>query len=217
MNHSREDTPIAVVGLGAILLDAPDVRTFWRNVKGGRYSISEVRPDRWDPDLYYDPDPLAPDKTYSKIGGWVREWTWDPFAWHLPIPPRVGEALDDGQKWAIACTHAALDDYGYPARPLDPERTAVILGNTMGGERHYLTSLRAYFPEYARELESAPAFQALPADARTAILDQFRSGVSARFPRINEDSLPGELGNILAGRVANLFNFRGPNYTVDAA
>ena len=28
---------------------------------------------------------------------------------------------------------------------------------------------------------------------------------------------PGELGNILAGRVANLFNFHGPNFTIDAA
>ena len=29
--------------------------------------------------------------------------------------------------------------------------------------------------------------------------------------------MPGELGNCMAGRIANLFNFRGPNYVVDAA
>src|SRR4030095_7845644 len=29
--------------------------------------------------------------------------------------------------------------------------------------------------------------------------------------------MPGELTNILAGRVANLFNFRGPSYVTDAA
>ena len=29
--------------------------------------------------------------------------------------------------------------------------------------------------------------------------------------------MPGELGNCIAGRVANLFNLRGPNYVVDAA
>jgi len=64
---------VAVVGVGAILPDAPDAVRFWDNVKSGRYSISEVDPARWDPELYYDPDPQAPDKTYSKIGGWVRE------------------------------------------------------------------------------------------------------------------------------------------------
>ena len=40
----------------------------------------EVPPERWDPALYYDPDPKAPDKTYSKIGGWVRDCEWDPLA-----------------------------------------------------------------------------------------------------------------------------------------
>ena len=64
---------IAIVGAGAILPDAPNVPAFWENVKNGRYSISEVTPDRWDPALYYDADHSAPDKTYSKIGGWVRE------------------------------------------------------------------------------------------------------------------------------------------------
>ena len=34
---------------------------------------------------------------------------------------------------------------------------------------------------------------------------------------ITEDSMPGELSNIISGRVANLFNFHGPNFTVDAA
>ena len=64
---------IAIVGVGAVLPDAPNVPAFWKNVKDGRYSISEVAPDRWNPALYYDADHSAPDKTYSKIGGWVRE------------------------------------------------------------------------------------------------------------------------------------------------
>ena len=70
-----EDTAhraIAIVGVGAILPDAPNAPAFWENLKRGRYSISEVTPDRWDPALYYDADPKAPDKSYSKIGGFVR-------------------------------------------------------------------------------------------------------------------------------------------------
>src|SRR5450755_445075 len=94
---------IAIVGAGAILPDAPNVPTFWENVKNGRYSISEVTSDRWNADSYYDADPRAADKTYSKIGGWVREYTWDPMKWHLPIPPRVADAMDVAQKWAVAC------------------------------------------------------------------------------------------------------------------
>ena len=208
---------IAIVGVGAVLPDAPNVPAFWENVKNSRYSISEVTPDRWDAAFYYDPDPSAPDKTYSKIGGWVREHVWDPMKWRLPIPPRVVEGMDGTQKWAIACTREALEDYGYPKRPFDPDRTAVILGNAMAGERHYRTSLRVFFPEYAHELAESASFAALPVAARKSITRELHDRMGHLLPEITEDSMPGELSNCIAGRIANIFNFHGPNYVCDAA
>src|ERR1044071_10293282 len=80
--ESTAHRAVAIVGLGAILPDAPNVSTLWDNIKTGRYSVTDVESDRWDPKLYYDPDPKAPDKTYSKIGGWVREYAWEPMKWH---------------------------------------------------------------------------------------------------------------------------------------
>ena len=215
-----EDTSyraIAIVGVGAVLPDAPNVEAFWKNIKQGRYSISEVQPDRWDPALYYDPDHSAPDKTYSKIGGWVREHVWDPMKWRLPIPPRVVAGMDESQKWAIACTREALEDYGYPKRPLNTDRTAVILGNAIGGEKHYLTVSRVLFPEFARELEDTASFAALPEAVRRDITRQFHDRVGKLFPEVTEDTMPGELSNCIAGRIANVFNFHGPNYVCDAA
>ncbi|HSF85943.1 MAG TPA: beta-ketoacyl synthase N-terminal-like domain-containing protein, partial [Acidimicrobiia bacterium] len=209
---------VAVVGVGAVLPDAPNADAYWENLTQGRYSISEVTSDRWDPALYFDPDPKAPDKTYSTIGGWVRDVDWSPLEWRLPIPPKVSDAMDRTQKWSVVASREALLDYGYPDRAaLDPDRTAVVLGNAMAGDMHYLTSLRAYFPEYAEELTRAPSFTALPADAQAAIVEELHAGVRNRFPNITEDTMPGELGNIIAGRVANLFNFHGPNFVVDAA
>lgn len=215
-----EDTgyrAIAIVGVGAVLPDAPNVATFWENVKSGRYSISEVSPERWDPAAYYDPDPNAPDKTYSKIGGWVREYPWEPMKWRLAIPPRVVDAMDQAQQWAIACTREALEDYGYPKRPMDLNRTAVILGNAMAGERHYMTAMRVYFPEYARELAESASFAALPGAVRREITRELHQRMGKRLPEITEDSMPGELSNCIAGRIANTFNFRGPNFVTDAA
>ena len=211
------DNAAAIVGVSAILPDAPDAAAFWRNVTTGRYSISEVDPERWDPALYYDPDPKAPEKTYSKIGGWVRDWEWDPFAWKLPVPPKVGDAMDDAHKWAVACTRMALMDAGWPDRPLDLDRTAVIIGNAISGEKHYLTALRIMFPDLARELERAASFAALPADVRSTIEGELHANFEAWLPVITEDTMPGELGNCIAGRVANLFNLHGPNFTTDAA
>ena len=208
---------IAIVGVGAVLPDAANVREFWENVKNGRYSISEVQPDRWNPALYYDADPNAPDRTYSTIGGWVRDFAWDPIKWHLPVPPRVVDAMDESQKWAIACTRDALEDYGYPKRPLNNDRTAVILGNAMAGEKHYFTALRLYFPEYAHELAGCASFADLPEKLRRDLTHELHDQMAKRIADVTEDTMPGELANCIAGRVANVFNFHGPNYVVDAA
>ncbi|MBV8347087.1 MAG: polyketide synthase, partial [Mycolicibacterium sp.] len=209
--------PIAIIGLGAIMPDAPDAATFWDNIKSGRYSISDVPPDRWDPELYYDPDPHAPDKTYSRIGGWVRDFAWEPLAWKLPIPPAVSTQMDDGQKWAVACTRAALLDAGWPGWTVDPERVAVIIGNAIGGDKQHRSNLRIQFPAFTRELLGAPSFAALPEQVRGAVLAETGASFLNRLEEITEDTMPGELANVLAGRVANLFNFRGPNFTTDAA
>ena len=208
---------IAVVGAGAVLPDAANVATFWENVKNGRYSISEVKPERWDPALYYDADPNAPDRTYSTIGGWVQDFAWDPIKWHLPVPPRVVDAMDESQKWAIACTREALEDYGYPKRSLNTDRTAVILGNAMAGEKHYFTALRLYFPEYAHELAGCASFAELPEALRRDLTRELHDRMAKRIPDVTEDTMPGELANCIAGRIANVFNFHGPNYVVDAA
>ncbi len=208
---------VAVVGVGAVLPDAPKATTFWENLKAGRYSITETPPERWDPELYYDADPQAPDKTYSKIGAWVREYEWSPLDWRLPVPPRVSDAMDRGQKWSIGACREALVDYGYPERPLDNDRTAVILGNAMGGDLHYRTALPIYFPEYAEELRRLSSFEVLSESDRDTVIEDLRDALHRRFPGTTEDTMPGELGNIIAGRVANLFNFHGPNYIIDAA
>ena len=208
---------VAIVGAGAVLPDAANVQGFWENVKNGRYSISEVQPDRWDPALYYDVDPNAPDRTYSTIGGWVRDFAWDPIKWHLPVPPRVVDAMDESQKWAIACTREALEDYGYPKRSLNNDRTAVILGNAMAGEKHYFTALRLYFPEYAHELAECASFADLPETLRRDLTCELHDRMAKRIADVTEDTMPGELANCIAGRIANVFNFHGPNYVVDAA
>ena len=218
MSRSTRDPAeraVAIIGVGAILPDALDAKAFWQNVITGRNSISEVTPDRWDQADYYDSDPKAPGKTYSKIGGWVRGVSFEPTK--LRIPPTVSAAMDDGQKWALLCASEALRDAGHPDRPLDTESTAVILGNAMGGELHYLTCLRLFMPEYVHAISDTQVFQSLSQADRAAFVAQLRESAGRRFPDTTEDTMPGELTNITSGRVAAVFNLRGPNFTTDAA
>ena len=214
MKQHTERNAIAIVGLGAVLPDADDVGQFWNNLSAGRYSIGDVPADRWSTDLYYDADPSAPDKAYSKIGGFVRDLKWEPLKWRLPIPPKVAGAMDRAQKYGIIAVREAVAHYG---KELDRARTAVIFGSAMGGDRHYQTSARIMFPEFAASLAGTDSFDALPADTRADLLREMAAKVAERFPQISEDTMPGELANIIAGRVAALFDFKGPNFTTDAA
>ena len=77
--------------------------------------------------------------------------------------------MDPAQKWAVACAREALADYGYPERPLDRARTAVIVGNALGGDFHLHSAARILFPERGEELKAAPSFKALPEEVRAAV------------------------------------------------
>ena len=213
----HESHPVAVVGMSAIMPDAPSADAFWYNITAGRYSISATPGDRWDQALYYDEDHSVPDKTYSVIGGWVREFDWNPVAWRLPLPPMVAAQMDEGQRWAISAARAALTDAGWPGWPVDSDRVAVILGNALGGEKHYQSSMRIRFPEMLRRLEQSATLATLAPDTREHIIEETRRGYLDNVFAITEDTMPGELANVIAGRVANLFNLRGMNYTTDAA
>ena len=208
---------VAIVGMGAILPESNNPSEFWQNIKNGRYLISEVPVDRWRPELYYDPDPMAIDKTYSKIGAWVKSYDFDPLKWGIPIPASVLAVMDIGQKWGLAVARQALMDFGYPEKPLDKERVAVIIGNSMAGENHYMTSLRIHLPEFLDTLSGLDSFQGLPSDVQQALLKGMQHQFRERIHNITEDTMPGELGNVIAGRIANVFNFGGPNFVTDAA
>ena len=62
-----------------------------------------------------------------------------------------------------------------------------------------------------------PSLRRLAQGARETIVERWHERMNAKLPPITEDTMPGELANIVAGRVANVLNFRGPNFITDAA
>jgi acyl transferase domain-containing protein/NAD(P)H-dependent flavin oxidoreductase YrpB (nitropropane dioxygenase family)/NAD(P)-dependent dehydrogenase (short-subunit alcohol dehydrogenase family) len=193
---------IAIVGVSAIFPGAADARTFWENTLKGLDAIIEVPPDRWDWRLYYDADPKAPDKVVSKWGGFVPDVAFDPLRYGMP--PTSLPSIEPVQLLVLQAVRDALDDAGYAERSFPKERTAVALG--MGGGSAQLAMGYA-FRSYLPMLESIA-----PEAGRIA-----REAAAPFLPEWTEDSFPGFLLNVAAGRVANRFDLGGSNYTVDAA
>ena len=63
--------PIAIVGIGCRLPGADNPESFWQLLKNGVDAVSEVPESRWEIEAYYDSDPTAPGKTYSRWGGFL--------------------------------------------------------------------------------------------------------------------------------------------------
>ena len=220
---STEDSfGIAIIGLGGCFPDAPSVATYWDNICKNHVAIGKVPPERWDPALYFSKDRSVPDTTYSQIGGFVRKLDFD--AKRFRIPPRTLDAIDELQKMALMVVAEALEDAGLQVfanatagQPFNRDRTAVIMGNAMGGEAEDQTSLRVWFAEAKQAMRLTADACAVPAAQRDELLQRFEQEYKSHLPQVTEDSMPGELSNCITGRIANAFDLRGPNFTTDAA
>ncbi|MGC8602261.1 MAG: SDR family NAD(P)-dependent oxidoreductase [Desulfomonilaceae bacterium] len=211
-----DNEPIAVVGIGLRFPGSDSPEKFWRQIIEKRSGIIPATDQRWGSvDMYYDPDPKAPDKTYSKIGGFINNFSFDPLKYR--IPPTVAQKMDRTQKMAVACVADAIADAGLSPEALKGKKVGIIIGNSMGGETTDLYAERIGLPRtLARMRESLISSNVAPS-VIDEILYDFRNRFLAGLPEITEDSLPGELSNVISGRVANVFNLEGPNFTVDAA
>ena len=204
--------PIAVIGMAALMPDATSIEQFWQNIIDAHVSIKEVTKDRWDPDIYWDegsPGNIAEGKTYSKIGGFVEGYEFDWRRWRQP--PGTLPQIDPCQLWAATVSADAIEHAGYGegGKTLDRSRTGVIFANALGGENRSESNLRVF----SAEMRKIAIDNGVTPEQADSMVETICEGK----PRIDEDTMPGELANVVSGRVANLLDLQGPNYSTDAA
>ncbi|MBC8090541.1 MAG: polyketide synthase, partial [Pseudonocardia sp.] len=207
--HARlSDTPIAIVGLGGLYPRSGDLREFWSNIAESTDCISEVPETHWKVSDYYDADPTAPDKTYCRRGGFIPPVPFNPLEFGLP--PSILEVTDVLQILSLVVARDTLADTGVQDAPwYDPTRTGVILGITGANSLTQPLATRLQTPMLKRVVRSA--------GLGDAVADEIADAFAAAFAPWEENSFPGMLGNVVAGRIANRFDFGGTNCTIDAA
>ncbi|GAA3732370.1 hypothetical protein GCM10022225_13000 [Plantactinospora mayteni] len=190
---------VAIVGMSCVFPDSPDLPSFWQTILGGRDAIREVPAQRWPVETYYASE-VAPGRagriSVSKWGAFIAPVPFD--AIRYGIPPAALASIDPTQLLALEASHRALVDagYGYDVPGVDHSRTGVVFGAEAGSDMGHAQTLRTMLPAY---------FGDVPAELEN------------QLPRVTEDSFPGMLANVIAGRVANRLDLGGPNFTVDAA
>ena len=197
--------PIAIVGMASCFPGGLDLDQYWETLLAGRHQVRDVPPDRWDRDLFYAPGQSVHDRTYAQRGCFLDPIRFDPLKYH--IPPAVVPSVEPVQLLAVELAARALADAGYDRRPFDRSRVAVVFGvagmQEVGMGYSFRTMARQYLSQ-AEGLSQAERHRVMAALAKLC-------------PAWTEDSFPGILGNVIAGRVANRLDLNGPNFTVDAA
>lgn len=199
---------VAIIGLGCLFPGSENLAAYWEAIKTGRNAIGDIPADHWSTADYYDPDPRAEDKTYGRRGGFLSPVAFEPLKYG--IVPNDISAIDSTQLLGLVAADQALRDAGYPAENgYDHRRTAVMLGVT--GALKMVVSLgsRLAHPQLRRALADSGVDEATAAD----VLRRFAN----EFTPWQENSFPGLLGNVTAGRIANRLNLGGANLVVDAA
>jgi acyl transferase domain-containing protein/NAD(P)H-dependent flavin oxidoreductase YrpB (nitropropane dioxygenase family)/NAD(P)-dependent dehydrogenase (short-subunit alcohol dehydrogenase family)/phosphopantetheinyl transferase/acyl carrier protein len=201
-----DERAVAIVGVSFALPGGiEDLPALYRFLGEKGSAIGEVPRRVWNPDLFYDPEGQDPFRSYTKIGAFLKEE--EPPLSRIKLPPRTLSALDPTQILAIRLAEKLLYAGIYPYEdPGERERTDVILGVAVGGDLKDRTAFRILLS----------ALKACgPFDLKDSLPVEEWLGFS--LPEPTEDSMPGELANVTAGRISSLFDLGGANFTVDSA
>jgi acyl transferase domain-containing protein len=209
--HPAVRGEVAIIGLACTYPGARQMEQFWQNIVNKFDAITDVDPEHWDPDVFFDPDPAAEDRLYSKKGGWLpTTFAFNPLK--FGIPPATVAGSEPDQFLLLRCAFEALLDAGYLKREYDRERVSVIVGrgNYPGPGQTWLVMRTV--------VESVISIvRRLRPDLSEGKLQRLRELLKAKIPKLTPEGAGGIIPNITTGRAANRFDFMGQNFSVDAA
>ncbi|NBO94065.1 MAG: polyketide synthase, partial [Planctomycetia bacterium] len=213
MLSADRSPPLAIIGLGCLFPGSHGRAGFWANIVDGIDAIRDVPDSHWRAADYFDPDPKTPDKVYAARGGFIDPVPFRPA--EFGIAPTNLEATDSSQLLGLLVAQQALDDCGYTVhtgngkKHVERSRVSVILGVTGTLQLVIPLGARLGHPLWRKALREAGVEDAVAEDVVQRIADGY-------IPW-QENSFPGLLGNVVAGRIANRLDLGGTNCVVDAA
>lgn len=210
--HAARPLDVAIVGMACRFPGSPDLASFWANILAGRDCTSEVPADRWDSSVFHDPSSTANDRVACKRGGYLDA----PIPFDAAANGVMPVAVDGGepeQFLVLDAARAALADAGIAEDSLDGRRVEVVVGRGNYLNRGNLTRL-----QHGRIVaQTLAVLRSLHPEWTEADLDAIRLDLKSSLPRFDAATVPSQITNATAGRVAGRLGLNGASYVVDAA
>jgi acyl transferase domain-containing protein/NAD(P)-dependent dehydrogenase (short-subunit alcohol dehydrogenase family) len=207
-NKIPRQLPVAIIGMGCLFPKSSGLKAYWRLLFNGEDAITDVPETHWSWKDFFDSDPKKPDHVYCKRGGFASPLSFDPT--EFGIPPSSLEATDTSQLLGLVVAKKALEDaFNKKDDAFNRNRTSVILGVTGTQELVIPLGARLGHPIWRSALEDSGIDPHKTEEVVQKISDSYVSW--------QENSFPGLLGNVVAGRISNRLDLGGTNCVVDAA
>jgi polyketide-type polyunsaturated fatty acid synthase PfaA len=206
LNKRLKDMPVAIVGMASIFANSRYLNKFWDLISEKIDAIIDVPESHWNAEDYYNADKSMADKSYCKRGGFLPEVDFNPMEFGLP--PNILELTDTSQLLSLVVAKEVLADAGIDAQ-YDTDRIGITLGVGGGQKINHSLSGRLQYPILKKVFKNS----GLSDEDTEMLIKKFQD----QYIHWEENSFPGSLGNVIAGRIANRFDLGGMNCVVDAA
>jgi len=208
----RGPIDVAIVGMACRFPGADGLAAYWENILAGFDATTEVPADRRDPAVFFDPASGANDRVACKRGGYLATPIgFDPAA--HGIMPHAVEGSEPESFLVLDAARAALADAGLAGGVPDGRRVEVIVGRGNYFNRGNLTRL-----QHGRIVAQTVAILgSLHPGWTEADREAVRADLKASLPPFGPATVPGQLTNATAGRVADRLGLAGASFVVDAA
>ncbi|MBL6665281.1 MAG: acyltransferase domain-containing protein, partial [Rickettsiales bacterium] len=206
---------IAVVGISCYYPGAKNPVEFWQNILSKRQQFRSFPDCRLPLKEYYHPDKLNQDTTYGKkaalIDGFYFDWL------NKKIPKSTFINTDIVHWLALDTAIKAIEDSEINFEGTAKERVGVVVGNTLTSEFVRSDSMRLRWPFIKKVLDKSIKKLNLHESEEDELRVEMEKVYKSVFKDFTDDTLAGSLSNVIAGRIANFFDFNGGGYSVDGA
>lgn len=205
-------SPLAIIGMSCRLPGADGLEQFWDLLSQGGYAVERMPDSKLDRRLYFDPQKGHRCKTYSQIGGFVRERELD---WSLlNIRPKDASDWDQCHLSLCEVVAKACQNAGYDPKNLPNRNVGVFVGHsggtTLGGDLAY----RKLADQYVQLLNELPDWQSIGSNEA---LQQLHKMLTQCRPERQADGKPYVDAGFASGIISHNFGLTGPHMSIDAA